>query len=97
MCSKKRFWKNLTLSAFLGKFIEIFYPFPHFQATFLCVQNYLPPGKLSNLSFRAGAEQLICRTPPLAASVARHALHSIMLLYSYRARSASVGYIRIDL
>jgi len=28
------------------------------------LQNYLAP----NLSFLAGAEQLICRTPPLAAS-----------------------------
>jgi len=43
-------------------------------AQFLCVlQNYLAPGNLSNLSFLAGPEQLICRTlnlnsTPLAAS-----------------------------
>jgi len=39
-------------------------------AKFLIVlQNYLAPGKLSILSFLAGAEQLVCRTPPSAASV----------------------------
>jgi len=37
------------------------------QAKILCVlQNYLAPGNFSNL---AGVEQLIRRTPPLAASV----------------------------
>jgi len=31
------------------------------------LQNYLVPGNLSNLSFLAGAEQVIYRSPPLVA------------------------------
>jgi len=40
---------------------------PLFDNIFI-LQNYLAPGNLSNLGFVACAEQLICRTPPLAAS-----------------------------
>jgi len=82
ICSaRKKIWKSLTLSLFLGlpgKYFEywcvmqenlwIFWhlsSFSSFLSKFLCVlQN-----NLSNLSFLAGAEQLIRKTPPLAASV----------------------------
>jgi len=39
-------------------------------------ENFLAPGNLSNLSFLAGAEQLICRTPPLAAFVPVQETHN---------------------
>jgi len=65
----KKIFENLRLfSPFLGllanidvfcrKIFENFDPFQNF---------YLVPGNLSNLIFLAGAEQLICRTPPLVA------------------------------
>jgi len=55
-----------------GRFLKVsekFDPFLHSQASWLELQNYLAPGNLSNLSFLVGAEQLVCRTPPLADSV----------------------------
>jgi len=78
MCSTRRFWKKFDLiffflgllaniDVFCRNISEHFDPFPPFQANFVVLQNYLIPGNFSNLSFLAGAEQLICRTPPLAA------------------------------
>jgi len=53
-----------------GKFLKILTHFLIFNQNFyMCLQNYLVPGDLSNLSFLPGAEQLICRTHPLASYV----------------------------
>jgi len=48
---------------------KILIPFLIFKLLGSVLQNYCAPGNLSNLSFLISAEQLICRTPLLAASV----------------------------
>jgi len=61
---------------FCRKISKNFDPFPHFQASgqtfYALLQNYLAPDNLSNLSYLAGAKQLICRTPLLATSELGH-------------------------
>jgi len=59
-------------------FSPLFDPFPHFQVSW---QNFLAPANLSNLSFLARAEQLICRTPSLAASELWKVLNKFCLSY----------------
>jgi len=55
MCYAGKFLKILTLSSF-SSFLANLYVF---------CKIILAPGNLSSLSFLAGAEQLICRTPVL--------------------------------
>jgi len=61
----------VNIDVFCRKILKILTPssFSSFLVNILCVlQNYLAPGNFSNLSFLAGTEQLIYRTPPLTAS-----------------------------